>query len=103
MSGTHRHGSHGKPRTARSGEPSLITRAARSLFSGIPAYGTLTMVFLQLAALTAQVGIAYVIVSNVRQQAAMLREQQPAAQVIPVPGPTVTRYGTDHHKNGGGR
>lgn len=103
MSGTHRHGSHGKPRTARAGEPSLLTRAARSLFSGIPPYGTLTMVFLQLAALAAQIGIAYVIVANVRQQADMIREQQPAAQVIPVPGPTVTRYAPDRHKIGGGR
>jgi hypothetical protein len=101
MSGTHRHGSHGKPRTARSGEPSLITRAARSLFSGIPAYGTITLVFLELVILTAQLGIGYVVVANVREQAETLREQRPAAQIVPVPGPTVTAYSPS--KRGGGR
>lgn len=101
MSGTHRHGNHGKPRTARSGEPSLLTRAARSLFSGIPAYGTITLVFLELVILTAQLGIGYVVVANVREQGETLREQRPAAQIVPVPGPTVTKYSPS--KRGGGR
>lgn len=89
MSGAHaqeprRRHSHGRPRTARDGEPGLVTRAARALFSPIPAYGTITIVFLHLAGVVLNMGLAYVVIAQNRAAVAELRDRRPA------PVPTVT-------------
>lgn len=82
MSGTHSHRRPPAPRRAR------WDGAARSLFSGVPRYGTLTIVFLQLTTLVAQLGAAYVIVAGQRQAHAETTEPRTTVRVIP--GPTIT-------------
>lgn len=69
MSGAHS-GHHGKPRTARQGQPGLMTRMSRSLFSAIPAYGTVTVIVLHVVGIAVQVGFGLAIMANQRAMAA---------------------------------
>jgi len=72
--------------------PRLSARIADTLFSPIPAYGTITVVFVQLAALVAHIGIAYVIINT--QRSALAEIPRPAPSVQVVPGPTITAQPT---------
>lgn len=75
------------------GKPSLSTRAARSLFSEIKPYGTITLVFLSLVQITLNLALAVMIMHGQEAMADSLRSEPvpTVAPTAPVPTVTVTK------------